>query len=233
MKRFLEMKKFLGTTFLLLTFLLVSPVSPVGTGYSEAASVQTVKVNEVLQAGTYIPATLLNPINSDNLNADIVAIVRSDVYDSVTGTNRLIPKGTRLIGRMEGLQGRDVNVAFYRMIFPNGHSVKLPDFNGVSGIGSSGLGQKYTRHTWIKMRSAFVGAIASAGIMGASGNFSKSRYDDRSVGDEAVAGAVAGLLNTISNQASQGNNINPTATVQEGFQFNIVLISDVKIRPYR
>ena len=86
--------------------------------YNELAS-----ASEVLQAGTVIPATLLTPVISDNMTTTIIAIVRQDVFDSVTGDNLLIPAGSKLIGDPMSMNGRRIDISFNRIIFPNGHSV--------------------------------------------------------------------------------------------------------------
>lgn len=78
-------------------------------GYTYAASSvsgQLVKADEVLQAGTVIPATLLTPIISDNMTTTIIAVVRQNVYDSVTGDNLLIPAGSKLIGDPMTMAGK-------------------------------------------------------------------------------------------------------------------------------
>ena len=82
-----------------------------------------------LSAGTVIPATMLTGITSDSPGGDVVAQVRQDVYDSLTGKYLLIPQGTRLIGTSgtAGSRGnKRLGVIFKRLIFPNGTSVNLP-----------------------------------------------------------------------------------------------------------
>ena len=106
-------------------------------GYTYAASSvsgQLVKADEVLQAGTVIPATLLTPIISDNMTTTIIAVVRQNVYDSVTGDNLLIPAGSKLIGDPMTMAGKRIDISFNRIIFPNGHSVDLPDYRAVDGL---------------------------------------------------------------------------------------------------
>ena len=175
--------------------------------------------NEVLQAGSVMPATLVTPMISDNLNAAVIAIIRQNIYDSVTGKNLLIPAGSKLIGEPLGM---------------NGKSVLLPEYKSVDGVGYSGLRDKYTNHTWLKMRSIFTGAIFAGAITASSHKSSGSSSDDdnRSAGEEAVAGAISEILNGISNEVDKNNDIEPTGTVREGYQFNILLHTDLRIRPY-
>ena len=190
--------------------------------------------NEVLQAGSVMPATLVTPMISDNLNAAVIAIIRQNIYDSVTGKNLLIPAGSKLIGEPLGMNGKRIDVTFTRIIFPNGKSVLLPEYKSVDGVGYSGLGDKYTNHTWLKMRSIFTGAIFAGAITASSHKSSGSSSDDdnRSAGEEAVAGAISEILNGISNEVDKNNDIEPTGTVREGYQFNILLHTDLRIRPY-
>ena len=128
---------------------------------ANAASVKYVQSDNVLQAGSVIPATLLTQVTSDNLNADVVAIVRQNVYDSVTGNNILIPAGTKLIGHPEGYSGTRINLSFYRMILPDGTSIALPDQSAVTGTGFAGVKDKHSGHSWQKFKGALSGAIFS------------------------------------------------------------------------
>lgn len=40
------------------------------------------------------------------------------------------------------------------------------------------------------------------------------------------------MLQTISDQTKQNADIPPTGTIREGYQFNIMLGTDIRIRPY-
>ena len=120
-----------------------------------------------LSAGTVIPATMLTGITSDSPGGDVVAQVRQDVYDSLTGKYLLIPQGTRLIGTSgtAGSRGnKRLGVIFKRLIFPNGTSVNLPDQQGIDGAGYPGLQDKYDDHSSTLYRSAFLAAIFAAFI---------------------------------------------------------------------
>lgn len=77
----------------------------------------------------------------------IFVIVRQNIYDSVTDRNVWTPQGSKVIGQVEGLKEKDIHLTFSLMIFLNGHSVKLPDVNGVSDLDESGLGDTYAHHT--------------------------------------------------------------------------------------
>lgn len=215
------------------------------SGYS---SNQIVKANEVLQAGTVIPATLLTTIVSDNMNTPIIAVVRQNVYDSVTGENLLIPAGSKLIGESTGFQGTRINLSFHRVLFPNGHNVELPDYAAIDGVGQSGVKDKYTTHSWHKIRGIFSGSILASVLSSVSNsaksnsqssfntnNGSSSGYtnsQEENPAKEALRLATAEMLQTISEQTRQNADIPPTGTVREGYQFNVMLGTDIRIRPY-
>lgn len=211
----------------------VSHVDAANAYYQSNQKIQIVKSSEVLQAGTVIPATLVSRINSDSMDSVIIAVVRQNVYDSVTGTNVLIPAGSRLIGEPYNFKQSRINVSFARIIFPNGHSVEIPDFKAIDGIGQNGLKDKYTTHSWLKIRSVLTGAIF-AGVAGLAdhrnnSNDSNTNNNKDNAMDDAIATLIEGVTNIAQDDAQ---NVKPTGVVREGYQFNVILDSDIQIRPY-
>lgn len=198
---------------------------------ANAASARYIQSDTVLQAGSVIPATLLTQVTSDNLNADVVAIVRQNVYDSVTGNNILIPAGTKLIGHPEGYSGTRINLSFYRMILPDGNSIALPDQSAVTGTGFAGVKDKHSGHSWQKFKGALSGALLSGALIGVtSKNTDKS--GDRSYGQEAMTGAATDLIQNITSSTKNREEIKSTTTIRIGYQFNILLNADVAIQPW-
>ena len=79
---------------ILASLVILSPFAYTTAAYSSGKTYnELVNSSEVLQAGTVIPSTLLTPVISDNMTTTIIAVVRQDVFDSVTGENLLIPAG--------------------------------------------------------------------------------------------------------------------------------------------
>ena len=118
-----------------------------------------------LNAGTVIPATLLTGITSDVPGGDVVAQIRQDVYDSLTGTHLLIPQGSRLIGTSGAAKSRGnkrMEVVFSRIILPNGMSLMLPEQRAIDGTGYPGLEDQYTEHKGAAYGSAFMAALLGA-----------------------------------------------------------------------
>lgn len=186
-----------------------------------------------LSAGTVIPATMLTGITSDSPGGDVVAQVRQDVYDSLTGKYLLIPQGTRLIGTSctAGSRGnKRLGVIFTRLIFPNGTSVNLPDQQGIDGAGYPGLQDKYDDHSSTLYRSAFLAALFAAAAQSATGD--SNGYDNRSPGEEAVAGSVASILDTAQTIVERDANIAPTITISPGYQFSVFINQDFALGEY-
>ena len=118
-----------------------------------------------LNAGTVIPATLLTGITSDVPGGDVVAQIRQDVYDSLTGTHLLILQGSRLIGTSGAAKSRGnkrMEVVFSRIILPNGMSLMLPEQRAIDGTGYPGLEDQYTEHKGAAYGSAFMAALLGA-----------------------------------------------------------------------
>ena len=112
----------------------------------------------------------------------------------------------------------------------------LPALRSIDGVGQSGLRDQYTRHTWLKTRNILTGAILAGGTAAATSDDDDSDYgwnNDRSPGQEARDAAVGSMIDGINDMVKQNNDdLAPTGTIREGYQFNVILHADVKIRPY-
>lgn len=190
-------------------------------------------ISYTLNAGTVIPATLLTGITSDVPGGDVVAQIRQDVYDSLTGTHLLIPQGSRLIGTsgQAGSRGnKRIGVIFTRIILPSGVSIILPDQKAIDGVGYPGLEDEYTEHKGAAYGSAFMAALLGAAAQSATGDTSGD--DERSPGQEAVAGAVAEILRTGEKFVDRELQKQPTITINPGFQFSVFINQDLNLGEY-
>ena len=114
-----------------------------------------------LVAGTVVPITLVTGLNTD-LPGQVVGLVRQDVYDTLTGSTILIPKGTRLMANYNNSVSfgqKSVQIAWTQMITPDGYVFSLPGFQGVNGQGYSGVEDKYNSHFWSILGGAFLGSV--------------------------------------------------------------------------
>ena len=184
----------------------------------------------ILNAGAVIQATLLTGVTSNVPNGDVVAQVRQDIYDSLTGRYLLIPQGSRLIGKTALAGGKRIGVVFQRIILPNGASLTLPDQQAIDGVGYPGLVDKYDDHRGSIYRAGFITALLGAGVQSLTGNTSGT--DNRSPGEEAVSGAVASILRTGQQLIAKDIDAQPTIEITPGYQFSVFINQDLSIGAY-
>ena len=181
-----------------------------------------------LRAGSAIGANLKTQITSD-LPGTVVAEVREDVYDSVTGRHLLIPAGSLLYGFYNSAVvwgERRVLLAFTRLSFPDGTHVDIGTQLATDGLGAAGLGDRVNNH-WGRI-------IGTAGVLAVIGAATSSAFDDRrsalearDFGDTAGRGAAAQLNQSASQLLQRNLNIAPTLRVRTGFSFRVVLSNDL------
>lgn len=186
--------------------------------------------DRVLLTGTLVPVTLITGIDS-SLNGSVTAQVRENVYDSITGSSILIPAGSRLIGEYDGsgMNAGRVSVKFTRIMFPDGNSVALNNSLGVDAMGFGGVKDLYSEHTGKAVGASFITSLL-AGIAGSSSDGSGT--DNRSSGQEAINHAISNVLNTGNEIVKKKLEVGATAIIRPGFEFNVMLNSDLALEPY-
>jgi type IV secretion system protein VirB10 len=183
----------------------------------------------VLQAGAVIPAALLTGLRSD-LPGQITAQVTEDVYDSPTGTFRLIPQGARLIGQY------DAQIAFgqtrallvwTRLIMPNGRSIVLERQPGADAEGHAGLEDDVDNHWGTLFKAAILSTLLSIGSeVGTSG--------DEGELIRAIRRGSSESINQIGQRVvGRALNVQPTITIRPGFAVRVVVTHDLVLEPYR
>ena len=127
-----------GNTDLLADGPAVRPAPPVqGT----ASPVAPAAPAHVLARGSVIPAVLETALDSD-LPGLVRARVSGDVYDSLTGSHVLIPRGAQLVGTYgETTRGgqRRLFVAWTDLRLPDGAPVDLQEFSTLGADGAAGV----------------------------------------------------------------------------------------------
>lgn len=164
--------------------------------------------DRVLQAGTIIPVMLYSGINTDSAG-QVTARVQSDIYDTATNSRLLIPAGSQIVGKYEAgaSESGRVNVAFSRIVLPNGGSYSIGDsMVAVDGQGYYGIQGKLHRHTATKIRNGIMNSLFTA-------------LSTISV-DRVTLGA-----DTFNNLTS--NSVKPTITVAPGCEFNIYVTQPI------
>lgn len=187
--------------------------------------------------GTLIPAVLLSKINSD-LPGQITAQVSQDVFDGVSGSHLIIPKGSKIVGEYN----HDINagqerimVAFHRIVFPGGRSISLGGMPGMDDVGQAGLPGDLDNHFFKRFGSSFLVAALGA-IVDARGRTVPNSVVNTGDGSVSTTGAVTSaagqVLVDISRSILQRNNqIAPTLTIKQGEKFNIFVRRDIAILP--
>jgi type IV secretion system protein VirB10 len=102
----------------------------------------------LLRAGTVIPAALITRLNSDEPGL-VVAQVTAPVRDSLTGTQVVIPQGSRLIGSHAGRVAsgqRRLPVRWTHLQTPDGHTRTPGSGFATDPSGAAGLTDQVDRH---------------------------------------------------------------------------------------
>lgn len=165
--------------------------------------------SDVLQAGTVIPVMLYSGINTDTAG-QVTAQVESDVYDTATGSNLLIPAGSRIIGSYESganESGR-VNVTFSTIVLPDGGSYSIgSSMVAVDGQGYNGIQGNLHRHSAQKIGNGILNAAFTA--------LSTISVDRVTLGQDTF------------NNLTSNNDVKPTITVDPGYEFNIYVTQPI------
>lgn len=201
------------------------------------------KTPYLVQAGSIIPAVMISGLNSD-ISGQIVAQVRENVYDSISGKYLLVPQGSKLVGQFSNqiAYGQDrIAVAWQRVIYPNGYSISLKGIPGSDVAGFSGFYDQVDNHYWRIFGASFVMGVITAGMQYSQNNTNSNVQSggygftnpNPSVG-QTVAGSLGQQLGSTGMMITQKNlNIAPTITIRQGYKFTIMMTADVALKPYK
>jgi len=182
-----------------------------------------------IKAGTIIPGILISGINSD-LPGQIIAQVRSNVYDTVTGKYLLIPQGAKLIGLYDSqvTYGQErVLIVWKRIIMPNGKSINLEGMPGVDMSGYAGFNDKVNHHYGKIFGSVLLLSVITAGTQLSVPDDDNDDDDTQNV-EEVLATSLGTNLMTVANNLTSKNlGIQPTLEIRQGYLFNISVTKDI------
>lgn len=188
-----------------------------------------------LRAGFVIPALLISGINSD-LPGQITAQVSQDVFDTATGKWRLIPQGSRLIGKYSSdiLYGQSrVLVAWVRIIFPDGKAMDIGSMPGADSAGYAGFTDKVDNHYMRLFASAFLMSGVTAGV--ALSQPKTTAANGQQSTSSALSEALGQQLGQVTGQLIAKNmSISPTLQIRPGYRFNVTVTKDMTFtKPYK
>ncbi len=186
-----------------------------------------------IKAGTIIPASLITGLNSD-LPGDVIAQVRENVFDTVSGNYLLIPQGSRLIGRYDSKvsygQSRAL-VIWTRLIRPDGGSIRLENMPGTDLAGYAGFKDKVDNHFDRLIGGVVLASVLSVGAIMSGGDYDGS--DDMSM-DEVFAANAGEEINSAGEKITRKNlDIQPTIKIRPGFSVNVLVNKDMVIPPFK
>lgn len=187
-----------------------------------------------VKAGWLIPAVLEQQLNSD-LPGLIRALVRENVYDSVTGHHVLIPAGSTLVGIYNSHVGygqKALQAVWRRVIFPDGSSLSLGGFEGDDSEGAAGFRDQVDNHWFRILSGALLTSMFAVGIELSQGTNS-SVLQTPSV-TQQVGQAVGQQVGQLGVEVTRRNlNIQPTIIVRPGYRFFVRVEKDLLFKgPY-
>ena len=142
------------------------------SSFSSNSGFEYMTTNDIAP-GTVISMILRTGLNTD-LPGQIMAEVTQNVYDSLTGSVLLIPKGTRLVASYSSsvtFGQQRVLIAWTQLIRPDGLILNLPGLPGIDAQGYTGYADKVNNHIW-----SLLGGTALASLISLAEN---EKYIDR------------------------------------------------------
>ncbi len=181
-----------------------------------------------LLEGTLLETVLTNRLTG-SLAGPVNTMLTNDVY-SHDGQHLLIPQGSRILGEVKPVSnfGQErLAVAFHRIIMPDGYSLSLDQFQGLSQIGETGLRDQVNHHYLeIFGISIAIGAIAGLSQANTQYGFTESATD------AYRQGFAASLSQSALRILDRFLNILPTFTIREGHRIRIYLATDLSLPAY-
>lgn len=183
----------------------------------------------VVRTGFVIPGIMVGGINSD-LPGQIKAQVSQTVYDTATGRFPLIPQGSMLVGvySSDVAFGQErVQVAWQRIVFPDGRAINIAGMPGADSAGYSGLHDLVDHHWGRIFGAALAMSVISAGYTLSQDSNSQDSEDGQSA-SSALSESLGQQLGQTGMQITQKNlSIQPTNIIRPGLRFNIMVSKDI------
>lgn len=181
-----------------------------------------------VMAGSVLRAALITGLNSD-LPGFVVAQLTDDVFDSVTGTVLLLPRGTRLLGRYDSQVafGQEwALVVWHRLILPDRASVVVENLPATDEAGQAGISDTVDMHGWRLARGILLSSLLGVGTELAwanEGDVTRAFRESVQDGTDKAAGALV----------KRELDVQPTLRVRPGWPLAVLVHRDLLLRPWR
>jgi type IV secretory pathway VirB10-like protein len=178
--------------------------------------------------GSFIEARLTNRLDGE-APGPVIAVTTRDVR-SRDRLHVVIPAGTTLIGEASAVSGqyqRRLQVAFHRVIMPDGRGVDLTKAIALDRLGSAGLHDTVDRHvTSLILTTIATGGLSALAQAGTGGYYNGNGIDAvrQSMGQSAAQIGQQQFGRTASRQ--------PSITIREGQIVNLFLNTDIKLKEW-
>lgn len=200
------------------------------SSFSSNSGFEYMTTNDIAP-GTVISMILRTGLNTD-LPGQIMAEVTQNVYDSLTGSVLLIPKGTRLVASYSSsvtFGQQRVLIAWTQLIRPDGLILNLPGLPGIDAQGYTGYADKVNNHIW-----SLLGGTALASLISLAENEVASQVE--LVGDtiaEAMGIASDNVSSTAEKYIDRLIDRQPTITIRPGRSIKLLVTQKLTLEPLR
>jgi type IV secretion system protein VirB10 len=210
---------------------VAQPAAPTGATRKTTNQVtETAQLYHVLE-GTVLETALVTRLIGD-FSGPVLVQTTAPLY-SRDRQHVLVPAGARAIGqakKTEALGQNRLAVAFHRLIMPDGYSVDLDRFAGLSARGETALGDQVNNH-YFKMFGASI-ALGLIGGLSAVGTQPLSLATSQSTLDQYRMGVAGSFGQVASRVLDRFTNILPTITIREGHRVRVWIAQDLPLPPY-
>ncbi len=182
----------------------------------------------VLFEGTILEALLINRLDG-SFAGPVICLLSNNVY-SHDRQHLLIPAGSKIVGQANKVdtfgQAR-LAVVFHRLIMPDGYSVNLDRFKGLSQEGAAALRDKVNNHY-----ARIFGASVAIGFLGGVAQIGTGSVLTSDSTDRIRESFGVGMANGGEHILDRFLNILPTVTIREGSRVKIYLSNDLLLPDY-
>jgi type IV secretory pathway VirB10-like protein len=178
--------------------------------------------------GTLIETVLTNRLTS-SLSGPVNCLVTTNLYAEDHQT-LLIPQGSRVLGearKLESYGEQRLAVVFHRLVMPDGFTVSLDKFQGLSAVGETGLRDQVNNH-YLQIFGVSIAIGAIAGLAQVNTRYST----DESAAQAYQQGVSASLSQSAMHVLDRYLNVLPTFTIREGYRIKIYLSQDLFLPSY-